>query len=128
MKLLHNLLLTILLIAPAVSASAVKNIEDVQITQELSVEQVKKAIVFAGSGRGWTMHEEQPGVIKAILDVRTHQAVVQIDYTTKQYSIVYVDSTNLVSKKGKMHKNYYRWINNLKSDIDKLLFQYSYSG
>lgn len=72
------------------------------------------------------MNEEKPGVFKAVLDLRSHQAVVQIDYTTKAYSITYLDSTDLIDRKGRMHKNYYRWINNLKSDIDKLLLQYSY--
>lgn len=126
MRLLQSILLAIVLVVPAVSAADVENIENAPVNYEVSAEQVKKAIMFAGVGRGWKMTEEQPGVIKAVLDIRKHQAVVQIDYTDKAYSITYLDSTELLDRKGRIHKNYYRWINNLKTDIDKLLFKYSY--
>ena len=50
---------------------------------EPSVEDVQKAIIQAGAGLGWTMAVVKPGEIMGTLNLRSHQAVVTIPYTTK---------------------------------------------
>ena len=84
-----------------------------------SMEDVQKAIVAAGVGLGWQMAVAKPGEIIGTLNKRSHQAVVSIPYTTKNYSILYKDSNNLKynAEKQTIHENYSSWIQNLDGAI-----------
>jgi len=84
-----------------------------------SMEDVQKAIIQAGAGLGWTMAVVKPGEIMGTLNVRSHQAVVTIPYTTKTYSILYKDSSNLKynADKQTIHENYTAWIQRLDGAI-----------
>lgn len=101
----------------------VYNVVDTSITtacgKEPSLEQVTKAIVEAGSGLRWTMAVAKPGLILGTLNIRSHQAVVDIPYTTKSYSINYKNSMNLNYDPNKqtIHSNYAAWIQNLDNAI-----------
>jgi len=53
--------------------------------KEPSLEEVQKAIIQAGAGLGWNMSVVKPGEITGTLNVRSHQAVVTIPYTSKSY-------------------------------------------
>lgn len=105
------------------SAAPILNVSEEPIGQTLTQEQVKKVIMMAGINRGWNLTEVADGQFKAVLDIRKHQAVVQIDYTDSHYSITYLDSTNLKAKNGQIHKNYNNWINNLSNDIKRFAIQ-----
>ena len=80
-----------------------------------SLEDVQKAIIAAGVGLNWQMVVAKPGEIIGTLNVRSHQAVVSIPYTTKNYSIIYQDSTNLIynAEKQTINENYSGWIQRL---------------
>ncbi len=84
-----------------------------------SLEDVQKAIIAAGVGLGWQMAVAKPGEIIATLNLRSHQAVVTIPHTTKTYSILYKDSTNLKynAEKQTIHENYSAWIQRLDGAI-----------
>jgi hypothetical protein len=84
-----------------------------------SLEDVQKAIIAAGVGLNWQMAVAKPGEIIGTLNIRSHQAVVSIPYTTKSYSIVYKDSTNLKynAEKQTIHENYSGWIQRLDGAI-----------
>lgn len=84
-----------------------------------SLEDVQKAIIAAGVGLNWQMVVAKPGEIIGTLNIRSHQAVVSIPYTTKNYSIVYKDSTNLKynAEKQTIHENYSGWIQRLDGAI-----------
>ena len=84
-----------------------------------SLEDVQKAIITAGVGLGWQMAVAKPGEIIGTLNVRSHQAVVSIPYTTKNYSIIYKDSANLKynAEKQTIHENYSGWIQRLDGAI-----------
>lgn len=90
---------------------------------QLSMEQVERAILQGMAVRGWRPQSRDPGRILAELNVRQHQAVVEIVYNERVYSIEYVSSQNLdESKNGKrIHRNFNRWIRNLDADIQKKL-------
>jgi hypothetical protein len=90
----------------------------------LTDDQVKGAIIRAGSGLGWQMTETGPGNISGTLMLRTHTAVVSIPYSSSQYSIIYKSSTNLDEKDGNIHKNYNGWIQNLNKGINAQLAAY----
>jgi hypothetical protein len=87
--------------------------------KELTMEQVQKEIVAAGIAAGWQMAVSKPGEIIGTLNIRSHQAVVSIPYTTKTYSILYKDSTNLKydAEKQTIHENYTGWIQRLDGAI-----------
>src|SRR5438105_233425 len=78
-----------------------------------SSDDIRQAIVRAGSGLGWQMTPDRPGHITGRLLLRTHVAVVDVDYTQTTYSIKYKESTNLDYDGEKIHKNYNGWIQNL---------------
>lgn len=87
--------------------------------KKASMSDVEKAIIRAGGGLGWVMKKEKEGLIKGTLILRTHTAVVSIPYTTQEYSITYVDSTNLNydASANTIHSNYNGWIQNLNKGI-----------
>jgi type IV pilus biogenesis protein CpaD/CtpE len=97
--------------APVVTASG----------KPLTNEQVRAAIVRAGSALGWQMKEDGPGMLVGTLQLRTHTAVVAIPYSPRSYSVQYRSSVNLDEKGGTIHKNYNGWIQNLTRGINAQL-------
>ena len=87
--------------------------------KELSLEQVRKEIVAAGVAAGWQMTDVKPGELLATYNIRSHQAIVAIPYTTKNYSILYKDSSNLKynAEAKTIHQNYAGWIQRLDGAI-----------
>ena len=90
--------------------------------KELTSDQVTKAIVLAGMGLKWEMEIVAPGHIIGMLNLRSHQAIVDITYNTKIYSIAYKKSRGLmqVNEDGTpvgIHPNYNGWIENLDNAI-----------
>lgn len=85
--------------------------------KQVTADQVRDGIVRAGTGLGWVMTPISPGLVSGRLSLRDHVAVVDVRYTTKTYSIMYKDSTNLSYRDGQVHRNYNGWIENLDRDI-----------
>lgn len=102
---------------------AIYNVKDAPIQtatgKQPSMEDVQNAIITAGVGLGWQMAVAKPGEIIGTLNLRSHQAVVSIPYTTKHYSILYKSSTNLKydAEKQTIHENYLAWIQRLDGAI-----------
>lgn len=115
--------LLILIVAGGCRTSAIYNVVDTPITtptgQERSMEDVKKAIIEAGKSLNWAMTSAEPGHIVATQNVRSHQAVADIRYDTKKYSITYKNSSNLKynAESKTIHSNYNSWIQNLDNAI-----------
>lgn len=84
---------------------------------DVTMEQVKNAIIRAGAGLGWQMKPIERGHILGVLYLRSHVAKVDIRYDSETYSITYKDSTNLEYQDGKIHSNYNGWIQNLDTAI-----------
>ena len=121
-------ILAILLAAVSIAActtAPIHNVSNAPITsasgKALTDDQVKSAIIRAGAALGWQMHEIAPGKLGASIALRKHTAEIEIPYSTKQYSIVYKNSTNLDEKGGQIHKNYNGWIQNLTRGINAQL-------
>lgn len=79
----------------------------------LSMGEISKAIVNAGHSLGWSMQPTAPGKISGRLALRTHVAEIDVEHSTRSYSIRYRDSSNLEAKDGLIHSEYNRWIGNL---------------
>jgi hypothetical protein len=82
---------------------------------------VRDAIVRAGKGLGWQMEDVAPGRLVGTLRLRSHVAVVDIDYTLSNYSIKYKDSQRLLYDGQTIHRNYNNWIRNLDRAIQREL-------
>ena len=78
---------------------------------------VRNAIIAAGTALGWQIADAGPGKLVGTLNLREHQAVVDIPYSAKSYSIVYKSSRNLNEANGSIHSNYNGWIQNLDRGI-----------
>jgi hypothetical protein len=82
-----------------------------------TLDEIGKAITRAGAGLGWQMTPKGTGHMEGRLALRTHVAVVDVNYDRKSYSIVYKDSTNLDYDGSNIHRNYNGWIQNLDKAI-----------
>ena len=82
---------------------------------------VRDAILRAGSGLGWQMRPAAPGVIAGTISLRGHTANIDVEYNTRTYNIVYRSSTGLEAQNGQIHKNYNGWIENLNNAIRREL-------
>ena len=98
-------------------ALPIYNVEDAPVTRKLSADQVKIAILRAGTTLGWRMQEVRPHEIEGTLYLRRHMAKVDIPYSAERYSILYKDSQNLLYDGQNIHKNYNGWIKNLDAAI-----------
>ena len=85
----------------------------------LSLAQIEKAMIDAGIKQTWIMTPVKPGEIVGEYNVQSHQIHVTIPYTTKNYSILYKDSSNLRYDPAKrtIHVNYQKWIERLDNEI-----------
>lgn len=115
--------LVVAVVAGCRGGGQIYNVKDAPVQtatgKEPSMEDVQKAIIQAGAALGWTMAVVKPGEIMGTLNVRSHQAIVTIPYTSKTYSILYKDSTNLKydADKQTIHGNYAGWIQRLDGAI-----------
>ena len=57
--------------------------------------QLVAAITAAAVHKGWRIIEEAPGVVTAVLLIRSHEAVVTIGYDESSFWVDFKDSTNL---------------------------------
>jgi hypothetical protein len=133
MRIIVSLAISAAIASAAVSAQAgcmrcdpILNVTKAPVTtanaKPLTSEQVKAAIVRAGTALGWLMKEEGPGKIVATINLRKHTANVEIPYSASDYSINYRDSINLdAGTDGTIHKNYNGWIQNLNRGISAQL-------
>lgn len=96
----------------------------ISIGKELTADEVKQAFMASpGEINGWTFAEKAAGHLEGTLHVRKHSVVVDIAYTAKDYSILYVSSENLKYDKDKkvIHPKYETWIKNLERVVLKKL-------
>ena len=96
----------------------VMNVTDAPIVTVRSAQQVEQAIVSAGNSLGWRMQPQGPGKMQGTLILRDHRAIVDIEYTSKAYSIKYKESSPSLHYDGtSIHKNYNGWIEHLDRGI-----------
>ena len=97
----------------------------IPVPTKLSAKDVSKAIRSGIVSRGWVVAKDEKGQIDAVLNVRTHEARVAINYDTKEVKITYVSSQDLDydEKKGErhIHKKYNQWVQNMANDIRNAL-------
>lgn len=118
-------LVVIMVVFVGCRTTPVFNVENADIntvsSKEPTLEDVTRAIVSASANSNppWNMQVVKPGHIVATLHNRTHMAQVDIQYTTKGFSITRKDSSNLKydAEKGTIHTGYNKWVQLLQSNI-----------
>ena len=86
-------------------------------TEQHSLAEITEAVQQAGTRLGWQMEVQRPGLITGTLNLRSHQAIVEIPYDTTGFAIRYQDSTDLNYDGTAIHKNYNSWVQNLEREI-----------
>ena len=83
-------------------------------------EDVRKAIIRAGSRRGWTFQDAGEGKLVGMIALRKHRATIDVRYDKETFDITYRDSEELSYSEGQgaIHTNYNSWIQNLAQDIN----------
>lgn len=91
-------------------------------TKNADLDQVTQAILEAGKERKFRMEVIAPGHIEAVYAKRNVKAVMDIKYTTENFSITYLDSSNLNYNRAKntISGHYNKWVNILKDDISNI--------
>jgi hypothetical protein len=115
-------LVLLVLIAWGCTSKPVMNVQNEYVPtthdgEELSINDVEKAILSATQKRGWSSRVVKPGLIEASISVRTHRATIEIPYSSSSYSINYKSSENLDYDDGSIHRNYNNWVINLSRTI-----------
>ena len=100
-------------------SAKVMNVPEQTISQKATSDDVYKAIQRAGAGLGWMIQKSDNSTATATLNLRSHQAIVLIKYSSTSYAIDYKSSIDLnySEKDGTIHKNYNGWIQNLNKAI-----------
>ncbi|MFO7594123.1 MAG: hypothetical protein R6X15_08790 [Pseudomonadota bacterium] len=123
---MKKILIRMLLVAAAVGVivgcktSPVYNVDNasVVVNKNITLDQMKTAIIRAGAKRGWAMKAVAPGHVVGTLHQRQHMAQIDIKYNTQNYSITYKDSSGLNYDGTNIHNFYNKWIQTLRRDID----------
>jgi hypothetical protein len=107
----------LLVFVAACRSAPIYNTTDASFNRTLTMDQAQRAIEAAGAELGWDMTPQRPGEIRGVLNLRSHQAVVDITYDRNTYSIRYLDSKDLNYNGTNIHPNYNSWIQNLERQI-----------
>ena len=117
--------LAVVLAVAGCNAVPILNVKDAAVSgssgKAMSNAEVRSAILRAGAALGWQMKDEGTNKLVGTILLRDHSAVVEIPYTSSNYSINYRSSTNLKESGGSIHKNYNGWIQNLTRGINAQL-------
>lgn len=117
-------ILTILVLGGCRS-TPVYSVADSQFTtasgKELSLDEMKSAIISSGTSLGWFFTEKAPGHLLGTIAIRKHIAKVDVKFNAKTFSITYNDSENLDYDGINIHKNYNGWVRNLQTSISARL-------
>lgn len=88
-----------------------------------SLKTIESAIIQSGERFGWRVEKQKDGLILARLAIRTHIAIVKIEYSTESYKLTYLSSKNLIydNETYTIHNNYNGWVKNFTSSINNKL-------
>lgn len=89
-------------------------------SKPLTLDDYERAIVRAGSKRGWVFEKVSPGHLVGTNNLRgKHTAIVDVVFDTEKFSINYKDSKNLKwdPSTHTIHPNYNSWVDLLKGDV-----------
>jgi hypothetical protein len=104
-------------LAACARTAPIYNVSNASFVGHGSMAQRNQQIKRAGAGLGWIMEDVGPNLIRATLNLRTHQALVDIRYDQGGFSMRYANSTNLDYDGTMIHRNYNGWVQRLEQHI-----------
>ena len=117
------LLASVLLLLVACTSKPIYNVYNATVVtgsgSAPSLADVRRAIVEAANSKGWTVKDIDSTHLRVTHRARKHMAQVVIEYSTSSFSIAYDDSIRLRYNGTTIHRNYNRWIRNLKHRINQ---------
>lgn len=115
---------------PATAAQRSVPLEEmapISIPENMSEENIKKAILSSAARLTWQVIAEKPGHVMLKLTRRAHVVTVQINYDQQQARIQYVSSSNMgeqmVGGVRLIHPKYHNWTRNLLTEIQANLLR-----
>lgn len=119
--------LGLLLLVAACRTAPVRDVQRAAILtgRPVTMAELAEAIWAAARREGWRVREDAPGKALAEKRLRTHRALVAIDYDTTGYSIRLLEADNLLYDGKRIHAAYNHWIEALQESIrQELQFRY----
>jgi hypothetical protein len=90
----------------------------------LTMEEVNKAINLAAKTKRWKPTNLDEDTVEVTITVRgRHTAVVDINFSQRDYDIILKRSEGLDQQTGKIHRNYNKWIILLDEQIQAELIE-----
>jgi hypothetical protein len=124
-RLTATLLLAVLLMTTGCSRMRpVPNVEGHPLppgAETLSLDQIGQSIAYGGAQAHWQIEPVAPGRMTGRFDDGKHEAVVDIAYDQRAYSVTLASSSNLHQEGDEISKIYVKWIRRLEKDIDRSL-------
>jgi len=94
----------------------------IAVPDGLTETDVKNAITSTiQASRYWMLESSDSGKIVATINVRQHQAKVNIDFDSKIVKVDLVSSRNLDQRGDRIHENVNNWLSQLETEIRKEL-------
>jgi hypothetical protein len=93
------------------------------VAQKLTLPEIEKTIMLAGSQRNWRFEPVKPGQLKGRFFDGKHEAIVDVSYSQTAYSIGLNSTMNLRQTDSTIHGRYNNWIRNLERDIEERLYK-----
>lgn len=116
------ILVTLLLFLSACKTAPIYKPNGIMLPSNITKADAKEIILSTitnpgMSRKGWYVQETLEDKVVAGLDVRSHHAVIDINYDENAITPRLVSSLNLFQSNGNIHKNFNRWFKTLEKEI-----------
>ena len=118
-KIVTAILISLLLITACKTSTVIYNSDSSIAAHDADLDTVRTTIIESLSKRRWEILQEEPGMFRAGINVRSHYAEIIIRYSATDLKINYVKSSNLDynASSNKIHRNYNKWVRNIEQDV-----------
>lgn len=118
-----QIVLLFVMLALFVSTGCSRNVAVNDITEQkypigVSKYDAMNIITEVGLKRRWQINPVGSNLLEGTLYSRSHEVVVSIPLTDTSYSILYKDSMNMKYEDRTIHRNYNKWVETLRRDIN----------
>lgn len=93
------------------------------VAQKLTLPEIEKTIMLAGSQRNWRFEAVKPGQLKGRYFDGKREALIDVSYSQTAYSIGLNSTVNLKQSDSTIHGRYNNWIRILERDIEDRLYK-----
>jgi hypothetical protein len=116
-------ILALVFLAACAIVTVPKKVVTTRLDGGVPADKISASIHTVAKKLRWITSDISDNVIRAKLNARGHEVVVDIKYDVKHYEIHYVSSKNMSYNKSRntIHSKYNKWINRLDTNIQRHL-------